>query len=82
MLNSSKCIEIYEFCQKQYKKLEKRDGHYSPKHDKTVMELAAKEFQMSQTVINRAFDLAAQTLNSNTAGFEKKIRNKLISEPI
>lgn len=62
MLDSRRCLEIYDFCQTQYKKLEKRDGYYNPKHDKTVMELAAREFKMSEAVINRAFDLAAQTL--------------------
>lgn len=79
MLDSRKCLEIYDFCQEQYKKLEKKNGHYSPKHDKIVMELAAKEFQMSDTIINKAFDLAAQTLKKNNkASSEKIIRNKLI----
>lgn len=79
MLDGKKCLEIYDFCQNHYKKLEKRDGHYNPKHDKTVMELAAKEFQMSDTNINKAFDLAAQTLKKNSkSNSEKIIRNKLI----
>ncbi|OPX42204.1 hypothetical protein CLHUN_38540 [Ruminiclostridium hungatei] len=83
MLDSRKCLEIYEFCQQQYKKLEKKNGHYSPKHDKIVMELAAKEFQMSDVVINKAFDLAAQTLSKNSrATSEKIIRNKLIGKMI
>lgn len=84
MLDSKKCLEIYEFCQQQYKKLEKKNGHYSPKHDRIVMELAAKEFQMSDIIINKAFDLAAQTLkkNSNRAVSERIIRNKLISKMI
>lgn len=81
MLDSKKCLEIYDFCQKQYGKLEKKNGHYSPKHDKLVMEMAAKEFQMSETIINKAFDLAAQTLNKNgnKSMSEKIIRNKLIN---
>ena len=62
MLDSKKCLEIYDFCQKQYKKLEKKDGHYSLKHDKTVMELAAKEFKMSEETVGKAFDLAARVL--------------------
>lgn len=79
MLDSKKCLEIYEFCQQQYTKLEKKNGHYSPKHDKIVMEMAAKEFQMSDIIINKAFDLAAQTLRKNTISkSEKIIRNKLI----
>ncbi|ACL75734.1 hypothetical protein [Ruminiclostridium cellulolyticum] len=79
MLDSRKCLEIYEFCQNQYKKLEKKTGFYSPKHDKVVMELAAKEFQMSEAIINNAFDLAAQTLSKNSKSkSEKIIRNKLI----
>jgi len=83
LLDSRKCLEIYEFCQQQYKKLEKKNGHYSPKHDKIVMELAAKEFQMSDVVINKAFDLAAQTLSKNSrATSEKIIRNKLIGKMI
>lgn len=83
MLDSRKCLEIYEFCQQQYKKLEKKNGHYSPKHDKVVMELAAKEFQMSETIINKAFDLAAQTLSKNSKSTsERIIRNKLIGKTI
>ncbi|EMS73778.1 hypothetical protein [Ruminiclostridium cellobioparum] len=83
MLDSKKCLEIYEFCQQQYKKLEKKNGLYSPKHDKIVMELAAKEFQMSDAIINKAFDLAAQTLSKNNrAKSEKIIRNKLIGKMI
>lgn len=83
LLDSKKCLEIYEFCQNQYKKLEKRDGHYNPKHDKTVMEIAAKEFQMSDSVINKAFDLAAQILNKNSKSkSEKIIRNKFIQRII
>lgn len=79
LLDSKRCLEIYDFCQKQYEKLEKRDGHYNPKHDKIVMEIAAKEFQMSDTIINKAFDLAAQTLSKNNkVKSEKIIRNKLI----
>ncbi len=83
MLDSKKCLEIYEFCQQQYVKLEKKNGHYSPKHDKIVMELAAKEFQMSDIIINKAFDLAAQTLSKNgRAKSERIIRNKLIEKMI
>lgn len=80
MLDAKKCMEIYDFCQRQYKKLEKKEGHYSPKHDKTVMELASKEFKMSETTVNRAFDLAAQTLQKSDMSMEhkeRKIRNKL-----
>jgi hypothetical protein len=76
-------LEIYEFCQQQYKKLEKKNGHYSPKHDRIVMELAAKEFQMSDSIINKAFDLAAQTLSKNNrVTSERIIRNKLIQKMI
>ncbi|MDF2985106.1 MAG: hypothetical protein K0R50_616 [Eubacterium sp.] len=83
MLDSKKCLEIYEFCQQQYKKLEKKNGHYSPKHDRIVMELAAKEFQMSDSIINKAFDLAAQTLSKNNrVTSERIIRNKLIQKMI
>ncbi len=83
MLDSKKCLEIYEFCQQQYKKLEKKNGHYIPKHDKIVMELAAKEFQMSDGIINKAFDLAAQTLSKNNKiTSERIIRNKLIQKMI
>jgi hypothetical protein len=82
-LEARKCLEIYDFCQQQYKKLEKKNGHYSPKHDKIVMELAAKEFQMSDTIINKAFDLAAQTLSKNNkVKSERIIRNKLIQRMI
>ncbi len=82
MLDSRKCLEIYDFCQNQYTKLEKRDKGYSPKHDKVVMEMAAKEFKMSDTLINKAFDLAAQTMKKPDASKEKSekiIRHKLIS---
>lgn len=83
MLDSKKCLEIYEFCQNQYKKLEKKNGHYSPKHDNIVMELAAKEFKMNDTIINKAFDLAAQTLSKNNkTRSEVIIRNKLIQRMI
>jgi hypothetical protein len=83
MIDSKKCLEIYEFCQQQYKRLEKKNGHYIPKHDKVVMELAAKEFHMSDTIINNAFDLAAQTLNKNSKiKSERIIRNKLIQRMI
>ncbi len=79
LLDSRKCLQIYEYCQQQYEKLEKKSGHYSPKHDKIVMELAAKEFQMSDEIINRAFDLAAQTLSKNNkTKSEKILRNRLI----
>jgi hypothetical protein len=80
LLDAKKCMDIYEFCQRQYKKLEKKDGRYNPKHDKTVMELAAKEFKMSEIVINKAFDLAAQTLRKNNVTVERRertLRNKL-----
>jgi len=83
LLDSKKCLEIYEFCQQQYKKLEIKNGHYNPKHDKIVMEIAAKEFQMSDNIINKAFDLAAQTLSKNNKiKSEKIIRNKLIQRMI
>jgi hypothetical protein len=62
MLDSKKCLDIYDYCQKQYKKLEKKDGRYSLKHDKTVMELAAKEFRLSEDTVSKAFDLAANVL--------------------
>lgn len=62
MLDAKKCMEIYDFCQKQYKKLEKKDGRYSPKHDRAVMELAAREFHMSEETVGKAFDLAAHVL--------------------
>lgn len=62
MLDSKKCLEIYDFCQKQYKKLEKKDGHYTLKHDKAVMELAAKEFRLSEETVSKGFDLAAHIL--------------------
>lgn len=81
MLDAKRCLEIYEFCQKHYKKLEKKDGHYSPKHDKLVMELAAKAFKVSEETINKAFDLASQTLQKKNVTMEcteKIIRNKLI----
>lgn len=71
MLDSKKCLEIYEFCQKQYKKLEKKDGHYSLKHDKAVMELAAKEFKLSEETASKAFDLAAHVLLKSV--IEKKM---------
>ena len=78
LLDSKMCLEIYEFCQQQYRKFEKKEGHYSPKHDKQVMELAAKKFKMSEVIINKVFDLAAQTLSKNNANrSEKIIRNKL-----
>ncbi len=62
MLDSKKCLEIYDYCQKQYKKLEKKDGHYNPKHDKTVMEQASREFRVSEETAGKAFDLAAHVL--------------------
>lgn len=68
MLDSKKCLEIYDFCQKQYKKLEKKDGHYNLKHDKTVMELASKEFRMSEEAVSKGFDLAARVLLKTAAG--------------
>lgn len=83
MLDSKKCLEIYDFCQQQYKKLEIKQGHYNPKHDKIVMEMAAKEFQMSDAIINKAFDLAAQTLSKYGKNkSESIIRNKLIQNMI
>ena len=51
MLDSKKCLEIYEYCQKQYERLEKKEGRYSPKHDKAVMDLAAREFKMSEETL-------------------------------
>jgi LAS superfamily LD-carboxypeptidase LdcB len=84
LLDARKCLEIYDFCQQQYVKLEKKNkGIYSPKHDKIVMELAAKKFQMSETIINKAFDLAQQTLSKNSkTKSEKIIRDKLIQKLI
>jgi hypothetical protein len=83
LLDAKKCLEIYEFCQNHYKKLEKKDGHYSPKHDKAVMDMAAKEFKMSDMVVNKAFDLAAQALvNKDMTKVEKIIRNKFVSGTI
>ena len=70
MLDSKKCLEIYDFCQKQYKKLEKKDGYYSPKHDKAVMELAAREFRLSEEAVSRGFDLAARVLLKTPSGRE------------
>lgn len=62
MLDARKCIEIYDYCQKQWEKLAKKDGHYNPyKHDKVVFGLAAKEFKMSEAAIERAFDLVVKT---------------------
>ena len=47
------------------------------------MEIAAKEFQMSEIIINKAFDLATQTLSKNNKiKSEKIIRNKLIQKMI
>ncbi len=44
------------------------------------MELAAKKFQMSEVLINKAFDLAAQTIGKNNIDkSERIIRNKLIN---
>jgi hypothetical protein len=80
LLDAKKCMEIYEFCQNQYKKLEKKEGVYSPKHDKIVMEMASKEFRMSEATVNKAFDLAAQTFRKSDMPMERKertIRNKL-----
>lgn len=71
MLEIKKCLEIYEYCQKQYRKLEKKEGRYSPKQDKIVMEMAAKEFKMSEDIINKAFDMAAHVML-------KKVLNKNI----
>ena len=73
MLDARKCLEIYDFCQKHYKKLENKEGHYSLKHDKTVMELAAKEFRMSEETVSKAFDLAARVLLKTDAN--RKILN-------
>lgn len=62
MLDAGKCIEIYEFCQQQYIKLEKKDKFYSPKHDKIVMGQASRHFKMSEETIEKAYGLAAQVL--------------------
>ena len=62
LLDARKCIEIYEFCQQQYIKLEKKDKSYSPKHDKIVMGQAAKQFKMGEETIGKAYGLAAQIL--------------------
>lgn len=62
MLDARKCMEIYEFCQQQYLKLEKKDKNYSPKHDKIVMGQAAKQFRMSEETVGKAFDLASHVL--------------------
>jgi len=62
LLDARKCIEIYEFCQQQYVKLEKKDKSYNPKHDKLVMGQASKYFKMSEEIIEKAYDLAAQVL--------------------
>ena len=80
MLDAKKCFEIYEYCQRQYDKLEKKEGRYSPKHDKTVLDMASKEFKMSENDINRAFDLVSQTNADKNMTHEKKerfIRKKL-----
>jgi hypothetical protein len=60
VLDSRKCIEIYEYCRKQYAKLEKRDKCYNPKHDKIVIAQASREFQMSPDTIEKAYGLAAR----------------------
>lgn len=80
MLDARVCLEIYEYCQKEYKKLEQKEGRYDPKHDRIVMERASKRFKMSETIINKAFDLAAQTVlkkNLTKERTERIIRNKL-----
>jgi hypothetical protein len=61
-LDSRKCIEIYEYCQSQYAKLEKKDKCYSTKHDRLVMSQAAKQFRMSEETIGKAYDLASHVL--------------------
>jgi hypothetical protein len=62
LLDAKKCMEIYEFCQQQYSKSRKKKGYYSLIQDKTVIELAVKEFKMSEIVIIKAFDLASQSI--------------------
>lgn len=62
LLDAGKCIEIYEFCQQQYMKLEKKAKSYNPKHDKIVMGQASKQFKMSEETIEKAYGLAAQIL--------------------
>lgn len=61
MLDAGKCLEIYDYCNKQYEKLARKDGHYNPsKHDRIVLNMAAKEYKMSEVNIERAYDLAAR----------------------
>lgn len=74
MLDAKKCMEIYDFCQKHYKKLEKRDGRYSVKHDRIVMELAAREFRMSEETVGKAFDLAAHVLLKTVVNSKKPLK--------
>lgn len=62
MLDNRKCMEIYDFCRKQYIKLEKKDKCYSPKHDKIVIAQASRQFQMSPETIEKAYRLAAQVM--------------------
>lgn len=62
LLDARKCVEIYEFCQQQYMKLEKKDKSYNPKHDKIVMGQASRQFRMSEGTIEKAYGLAAQIL--------------------
>ena len=55
-------MEIYDYCQSQFMKLERKDKCYSPKHDKIVLGHAAKQFRMSEETIEKAYDLAAHVL--------------------
>ncbi len=67
LLDARKCMEIYEFCQQQYMKLEKKDRSYNLKHDKLVMGQASKQFKMSEETIEKAYGLAAQILPKLTS---------------
>lgn len=61
-MDSRKCMEIYDYCQGQYKKLERKDKRYSPKHDRIVLGQAAKHFRISEETVEKAYELAAHVL--------------------
>ena len=67
LLDSKKCMEIYEYCQHQYMKLEKKDKCYSPKHDRIVLAQAAKQFRMSEETVEKVYDLAAHVKQKENA---------------
>lgn len=61
-MDSKKCMEIYDYCQGQYKKLERKDKCYNPKHDRIVMGQAAKHFRISEETVEKAYELASHVL--------------------